>query len=236
MRYLYVYPHPDDESFGPAPAMYRQRRQGDDVHLLTLTRGGATKQRHRFGYSVREMGDIRYHEMIRMAEVLELTGLHVLDYPDSGLKEMDPRVLEEAICREIEVLRPDVLISYPVHGISGFHDHLITHAVAKRAFLTARERIVSLRRLAFHTLTEEEASNAGPFPLSGSTEDEIDCMITVEDLDIHRTREALDCYETFRVTIEKTGIKEKLQRFVPFEIFGESWKPPLTDLSQEIGH
>ena len=49
MRILYVYPHPDDESFGPARAMAAQRRQGHEVYLLTLTRGEATKVRHTFG-------------------------------------------------------------------------------------------------------------------------------------------------------------------------------------------
>ena len=234
MRYLYIYPHPDDESFGPAPAMYKQRRMGNEVHLLTLTRGGATKQRHRFGYSIEEMGTIRYHEMISVAEVLDLSGLHVLDHPDSGLKEMDPRVLEEDICTEIEALHPDVLITYPVHGISGFHDHLVTHAVVKRAYFTARERGVPLHRLAFHTLTVTEASKNGVFTLHGSTDDEIDCTISVDTIDIEHAQMALDCYKTFTITIEKTGIKENIQKSVPFEIFEETWKPPLTDLAEHI--
>jgi len=234
MRYLYVYPHPDDESFGPAPAMYMQRRQGSDVYLLTLTRGGATRQRHRFGYSIEEMGEIRYKEMRRVAEVLDLSGLHILDFPDSALKNLDPRLLVEEICREIEALKPDVLVSYPIHGISGFHDHLVTHAVVKHAFLTSRERFGSPQRLAFHTLTEEEALDSGVFPLHGSSTEEIDCFIHVEDIDIQRTHMALDCYETFSVTIEKTGIKEKIQRIVPFEIFMETWDPPLTDLAEGL--
>lgn len=33
MRILYIFPHPDDESFGPARAMAAQRRQGHDVYL-----------------------------------------------------------------------------------------------------------------------------------------------------------------------------------------------------------
>jgi LmbE family N-acetylglucosaminyl deacetylase len=49
MKVLYVFAHPDDESFGPARAMFKQRREGHEVHLLTLTRGGATKQRHKYG-------------------------------------------------------------------------------------------------------------------------------------------------------------------------------------------
>ena len=67
MRILYVFAHPDDESFGPARVMSKQRRQGHEVYLLTLTRGGATRQRHKFGYSVDEMGEVRYKEMLDVA-------------------------------------------------------------------------------------------------------------------------------------------------------------------------
>jgi len=52
MRILYIFPHPDDESFGPARAMAAQRRQAHDVYLLTLTRGEATKVRHKFGWTL----------------------------------------------------------------------------------------------------------------------------------------------------------------------------------------
>ncbi|MFC2176745.1 PIG-L family deacetylase, partial [Bacteroidota bacterium] len=36
MRLLYIFPHPDDESFGPIPAIHQQLAQGNEVFLLTL--------------------------------------------------------------------------------------------------------------------------------------------------------------------------------------------------------
>ena len=131
MRFLYVFPHPDDESFGPAAAMHAQLRAGHEVYLLTLTRGGATKQRHKLGLSVEEMGEVRYQEMLAVEKTLGLSGMSVLDLPDSGMKYMDPRAIELIVAEQIEVIRPDILVSYPVHGISGFHDHLVMHAVIK---------------------------------------------------------------------------------------------------------
>lgn len=139
MTLLYVFPHPDDESFGPAPAIARQRRQGHNVCLLTLTRGGATKERHRYGYTVEQMGEVRHREMQAVAEVLDLTDLTVCDLPDSGLKHMDPRKIENVIRHHLATIQPDVLITYPVHGISGFHDHLVSHAVVKRLFCELRD-------------------------------------------------------------------------------------------------
>jgi N-acetylglucosamine malate deacetylase 2 len=232
MRILYVFPHPDDESFGPGRAIAAQTRTGHDVSLLTLTRGGATRERHKLGLSVQEMGAIRAREMEDVARVLGLSDLTVLDFPDSGLKELDPRDLEIAICQHIEAARPDILVTYPVHGISGFHDHLVTHAVVKRAYVQLIEAgASSMRRLAFVTLTEEQARGAsGQHSLSGSSSDEIDCLMTVEETDMQTFRDALDAYVTYRDMIRKTRIKESLDRVVAFEFFQESYDSPVESL------
>lgn len=52
MRVLYIFPHPDDESFGPAPVIRQQIEKGHEVFLLTLRKGRATKVRHKLGLSV----------------------------------------------------------------------------------------------------------------------------------------------------------------------------------------
>ena len=75
MKILYVFPHPDDESFGPAPAIAAQRRKGHEVYLFTLTKGEATKQRFRLGVDKKEMGDIRFKEMQCVEKVLDLNGM-----------------------------------------------------------------------------------------------------------------------------------------------------------------
>lgn len=232
MKVLYVYAHPDDESFGPSQAMSYHSRHGHDVFLLTLTRGGATKQRHALGYSVEQMGEVRFREMHCVADVLGLSGMEVLDFPDGGLKEMDPRTIEVAVCREIARVRPHVLVTDAVHGISGFQDHLVTHAVVKRVFCEQKGK--DLRRLAFQTISEREAAGATHFRLSGSRQEEIDCVMSVEDEDVQRSASALDCYETYRETIEATGIRKKDRSKALFEFFQEDFRPPLTDLFEQL--
>ncbi len=234
MKILYIFPHPDDESFGPAPAMSKQVREGHEVYLLTLTKGGATKQRHKFGYSIDEMGEVRYKEMLNVEKTLNLKGMTVLDLPDSGLKEMDPREIEDVIRKEIERVKPDVIVSYPVHGISGFHDHLVSHAVVKRIFCEMKDKVSFLKRLAFFTMTEENAKKQLHFHISGSKDEEIDCVYKVDDEDIENSRKALDCYFTFKETIDNSDIKNQIYKDVNFEIFGESQNPKLKDLFEKL--
>lgn len=122
MKILYVFSHPDDESFGPAHAMSKQRRQGHEVYLLTSTKGGATKVRFTYGYSIDEMGEIRYQEMQCVSKVLDLNGISVLNLPDGQLKELDPREIENVISAKIQEIDPQVVVTDAVHGISVFHD------------------------------------------------------------------------------------------------------------------
>ena len=234
MKILYIYPHPDDESFGPAHVMAKQRRQGHEVYLLTLTKGGATKQRFKYGYSIEKMGEVRYQEMLNVAKVLDLTGMTVLDLPDSGLKEMDPREIEQVVMGHIQQIQPQVVVSYAVHGISGFHDHLVMHAVAKRVFVKLKESVSYLKRLAFVTITEESAKQSTHFHLNGSKPEEIDCIVEVQESDIECCYEALNCYVTFQETIEKSGVKNHIRHQAVFEIFQENFEPPLTALFAEL--
>ncbi len=233
MKILYVFPHPDDESFGPGPAIAKQIRQGHEVYLLTLTKGGATKMRYKLGLSVEEMGEVRYREMLDVEKTLGLTGMTVLDLPDSGLKEMDPREIETAVKEHVQNLKPDIIITYPVHGISGFHDHLVAHAAVTRVFCELKEKGI-VKRLAFHTVTQDAAEKFTHFHLSGSTSEEIDCLFEVEEEDIETGRKSLDCYVTYKETIDASGIKESLHSPIPFEIYNESFDPPITDLTEKL--
>jgi N-acetylglucosamine malate deacetylase 2 len=235
MRLLYIFPHPDDESFGPALAIARQRREGREVNLLTLTRGGATKQRHRLGLSVDEMGEVRLREMEAMARVLDLSAMTVLDLPDSGLAALDPRKIEGVVAGHIREVRPDVVVTYPVHGVSGFPDHLVTHAVVKRVFCDMRESEpeTAPRRLAFFTLAKSDQEE-NFVPLKTSAPEEIDCQVRVDDRDFETATRALDCYETYQETIRKADPLGRTGRTVFFEIFDESHDPRLKSLTEGL--
>ena len=135
MRILYVFPHPDDESFGPSRAMAAQRRQGHDVHLLTLTRGEATRVRYGLGLTLDQMGQARHRELMAVSRTLDLTGIQILNLPDGGLKELDPSTIEKPVRDEILRVEPHVVVTFPIHGISGFPDHIVTHFAVTRVYL-----------------------------------------------------------------------------------------------------
>lgn len=234
-RILYIFPHPDDESFGPAPAMAQQLENGHEVHLLTLTRGGATKQRHKLNLSVEQMGALRLQEMKQVAKTIGLSSMEVLDLPDSGLKDLCPIKIEEVVHAHVQKLRPDILVTYAVHGISGFFDHLVTHAAVKRVFCDMqRQPGYRPQRMAFFTLGPDSFTG-GHFKLKTSPASDIDCIIEVTPEQAMLGKKALFCYESYLEVIEKTRVAEHTADNVHFEFLGESFTPPLSDLAGRLG-
>ena len=102
--------------------------------------------------------------------------------------------------------------------------------MVKRVYLRFKPSTPYLKRLAFLTITEEQASQTTLFHLNGSKTEEIDCVFRSDDVDIDKARKALDCYVTFQETIEKSGIKEFIANEIYYEIFQEQHDPPLEDI------
>jgi N-acetylglucosamine malate deacetylase 2 len=238
-RFLYIFPHPDDECFGPAAAMHSQLKEGHEVFLLTLTKGGATKQRHNLGVSIEEMGEIRYQEMLDVEKTLNLTSMEVLDLPDSGMKEMDPRLIEKIVYDKIVEINPDIIVSYPVHGISAFHDHLVTHAVVKRVYwelMDNKPEGLKLKRLAFFTLRD----NCKPvwmnngIRVKNSVDEEIDCVMPLNNGQIDAMVKGLECYTTYKDTIKESDVVKKIGSEICFEFYNEDIKPPVSKIEEGL--
>lgn len=237
MKILYIFPHPDDESFGPAAVIHAQLQQGHEVYLYTLTKGGASRQRLRYNLSIEEMGEVRYREMLCMEKVLGLTGMTVHDFPDGELKELDPRIVERAVEAHIRTIQPNIVVTYPVHGVSGFHDHLIIHAVVKRVFLTMRENGATyLRRLAFFTLPDSGRPlfENGWWRLKKSDVHLIDCIVQLDNNNIAALQAALNCYTTYQETIKQSNVVNDIGNAIHFEFFGETFAPPLADITERL--
>jgi N-acetylglucosamine malate deacetylase 2 len=230
---LYVFPHPDDESFGPAPALVSQLRAGHEVHLLTLTRGGATKQRHELGLDIDEMGAIRLEEMRCVERTLGLTSMRVLDLPDGGLPDLDPADIEAVIEDTIRATSPDVLVTYAVHGISGHPDHLVAHAAVKSVFCRLRGSEDAPARLALFTL-RPDGDEGRPAHLKGSAQDRIAVRVKVSEEELATGSRALACYETYRSVVEEHKPMNEVRDGVYFELFQESKETMLSDITEDL--
>ncbi len=84
------------------------------------------------------------------------------------------------------------------------------------------------------TLDEDSAKKVEWIKAGFSTPGEIDCIITANKEDISKALTALDCYVTYQETIVRSSIKEFLTENIYFEIYRESFNPPLNDLFDHL--
>jgi len=154
-RLLLVFPHPDDESFGPGGTIARYAREGAAVHYACATRGeagsvtsGLLKPFERLPADQR-IGALREAELRCAADKLGLAGLHLLGYRDSGMagsaENRDPRAFISAdpdrvtgqLVQLIRAIKPQVLITFDPYGGYGHPDHIFAHHRTNEAFHAA---------------------------------------------------------------------------------------------------
>jgi N-acetylglucosamine malate deacetylase 2 len=239
VKILYIFPHPDDESFGPAGLIHQQKKDGHEVHLLTLTRGEATKVKYQLGLSDQEISEKRTEDLTKVVNLLNLDTFKILDLPDGKLAHIHLHELENPIENHILSISPDILVTFPSHGISGHHDHIATHFAVKSIFIRLKGiRIPSLRRLAFITLPREEGGSdetrGGNYKVNRTMNKYIDAVITFTPEDRKVFLNSLACYEMFQPLFRESGVTELIGNKLFFELYLEKFDPPLTSLTERL--
>ena len=232
MVILYIFPHPDDESFGPSPVIWQQIQAGHEVHILTLTRGGATKQRHKLGLDIESMGEVRLEEMKAVEKILKPAGWAMWDLEDGGLQKIANAAFELLLKEHIRQIQPQLIVTYPEHGVSGHPDHLMIHGLVKTVFEKINSQPGGPKRLAFFTLPYEV--NPGNPNLHFSAWEEIDCIVPLSEEARQVLHDTLYCYKSYLEIVESYNVINHIGNKVCFEIYKEQFNPALSDLTSGL--
>lgn len=144
---LIVAAHPDDAEFGAAGTVASWTREGRTVVYLLCTHGEkGTSDRN---VRPEMLAKVREREQLAAAEVLGVSEVVFLHYPDQGLE--DTPEFRKDIVRIIRMYRPDIVVtSDPYRRYLWHRDHRITGQVVLDAvFPFARDH------LAYPDLLEE---------------------------------------------------------------------------------
>jgi mycothiol S-conjugate amidase len=146
LRLFLIFAHPDDESFGPAGTIIHYSRLGVAVHYVCATRGEAGHVTPELLEGYPSLSSLRTEELKRAAELLGITGIHFLDYQDSGMENTpennNPASLFQAPLEEvaagitglIRTIRPQVIITFDPSGGYFHPDHIKIHQAATMAY------------------------------------------------------------------------------------------------------
>lgn len=126
-----VLAHPDDESFGCAGALALAHDDGATTRLLVVTRGEAGTPD---GESDPAFGDVREAELIGAARAIGLDEVSILEgYPDGGVADQAFDTLVEEIAAWLAERRPQAVITFGPHGVTGHPDHVVVGSAVRWA-------------------------------------------------------------------------------------------------------
>lgn len=169
---LAVLAHPDDESFGMGGTLALYARRGVEVHLVCATRGEAGEVDEQYMRGFETIAELRVNELRCAAGYLGLTGVHYLDYRDSGMAgspdNQHPQALAAAPVDEvaeqvaiwIRRLKPQVIVTFDPIGGYRHPDHIAVHQATLKAYTLASDPRIFAgglapfqpQKLYFHTI------------------------------------------------------------------------------------
>jgi LmbE family N-acetylglucosaminyl deacetylase len=128
-RMLAILAHPDDESFAAGGTLAKYAHQDVQVILLCATRGEAGIS----GVKPEQAGDIRERELRQAAEHLGIE-VYFLGYPDGELAQTKPEALLETVACWINLIQPQVILTFGPEGVSGHLDHVTISRIVTQAY------------------------------------------------------------------------------------------------------
>ncbi|MFF1542683.1 PIG-L family deacetylase [Streptomyces sp. NPDC058291] len=145
-----VHAHPDDEATGTGGVLARYAAEGIRTVLVTCTDGGCGDGPEGVkpgdpGHDPAAVALMRRQELEASCEVLRISHLEMLDYPDSGMMGWPTNdapgsfwqtPTEVSAARLAELMRhyqPDVVVTYDENGFYGHPDHIQANRITTAA-------------------------------------------------------------------------------------------------------
>lgn len=116
-----VFAHPDDEAFGPSGTIYKLAKDYD-VYILCATKGQAGKDSiHNDNLKLTQR---RAEELKASAKILGVKQVYFLGFKDGTLSNNVYHKLADKIKFHLENLKPEIVMTFEPHGVSGHIDHI----------------------------------------------------------------------------------------------------------------
>lgn len=179
-----VFAHPDDEAFGPSGTIYKLVKT-HDVYLLCATKGQAGQDsRSEKGLS---LTDKRAQELTQSAQILGIKKVYFLGFKDGTLSNNLYHKLAGKVEKHLRDLKPEIVITFEHHGISGHIDHITVSMVTTFVF----NKLTGIKEIWYHALTRKRAAMRKDYFIyfpPGYKRSQIDKIVDVSDVWITKVK------------------------------------------------
>lgn len=137
---LFIYAHPDDETFGAAGTIALLRARGWRVVLACATLGDKGKCGDPPLCRPEDLGSLRERELRDAACVLDISAIHLLGYKDKELAAAPPEEIRSKLVGLIRAERPDIVFTFDANGFNVHPDHVAISRFTSDALAAAADR------------------------------------------------------------------------------------------------
>jgi N-acetylglucosamine malate deacetylase 2 len=136
-RLLFIYAHPDDESFAVAGIARMYADAGAELALITATRGDAGRAGEPPMCSREDLPATREAELRAAAAILGIGHVYLLDYVDKHLADAPPDKIRRELIEVIRWHRPQIAVTFDPNGLNQHPDHVAIGRFAIDAIVAA---------------------------------------------------------------------------------------------------
>ncbi|MCL6096810.1 MAG: PIG-L family deacetylase [Patescibacteria group bacterium] len=123
MKFLFVFAHPDDETFSSGGTIAKLTAAKHKVKLITATKGEAGEPGNPPITTREKIGEVREQELRRAAKILGISDIFFLGFIDGKVRYARNKKLEGKILSIFKKEKPDVIITFDKTGGSNHPDH-----------------------------------------------------------------------------------------------------------------
>lgn len=134
MKIVFVFAHPDDESFSSGGTIAKLNQEGSEIKLIVATRGEEGQVGEPPVTTKEKLGEVREKELKAAAKILGISYIYFLDYRDGTLKNITSKELVKKVFSILKQELPDIVVTFEKQGISRHPDHMKISKVATIAF------------------------------------------------------------------------------------------------------
>lgn len=234
---LFLFAHPDDESFCAAGTAMTCAEAGARTVLVTATLGDRGKAGDPPVCSPEELPACRERELRDAAAIIGFDELHLLGYRDRHLADAPPDEIRRTLVAHIRRVRPQVVFTFDPNGFNVHPDHVAISRFASDAIAAAADPRWYPDSGAPHPVTRLLWTSIIPAWDAVDADRVADHPSADFVLDVARFRDrraaALRAHRTQHLSIDRHFFnKPELDRILAVEIWRQAWGPPLRQRPQ----
>jgi len=143
-----IFAHPDDEAFGPAGAIAKYAKT-HYVYILCVTKGEAGISD--LPQSLGAIATVREQELHKSAEALGVKKVYFLGFQDGTLSNNLYHKIAEKIETHLKKLKPEIIMTFEPHGVSGHIDHIVVSYITTYVFY----RLKFIKTLLYYCISDK---------------------------------------------------------------------------------